>query len=85
MLSELPFQVECRKIIEIGRTTVTLWSLANLSQSRESRAQLNRHIILSVDHIWRKQGPANQSGSHLSASRSGPKDSEIFFEELQVS
>jgi len=49
-----------------------------------TRAALNRHIISSVDYNWLKQGPANQSESHRSASFSGPEGNHTFFEGFQV-
>ena len=50
-----------------------------------TRAAMNRHIILSADNNWLKQGPVNQPRGHLSASLSCPEDSEKYFEEFQVS
>jgi len=46
---------------------------------------LNKQIISSNDHNWLKQGLANQLGSYISDSLSGPESSENFFVKFQVS
>jgi len=68
--------------MEMNTTTVTLWTLANLSQSRELHYFF--HIISSEDYDWLKQRPANQLCVHLSAILSGQENREKFFEEFQV-
>jgi len=42
-------------------------------------------MVTCYHNKWLKQGAANQPGSNLSASLSGPECSDKFFQEFQVS
>jgi len=75
------YMVLAGDLVPAGTTLVTP-AVESSEPFTITRAPLNRHIILSVDCIWLKQGSPNQLGSHLSASLSGPADSEKFFEEF---